>query len=182
MTDDTRSGLLSWSASIARDVLTMLAVMSAAASVIIALTRPYWKPFAELPENVLELQAQVADLVASPPRLLDFAGRPVVIDASDAKPGGYIVLGFVLRRNASCDTDVRPFFVNVETGVTVVGNVFPAVKAPVTADYIWFSLSVSLPDHIRPGRYVYFPEIVPKECGVYRPIRPPQSDIFEVIE
>jgi len=101
------------------------------------------------------------------PRIVEFDGRGIVTDDSDAVPGGQIIVTYSLRRNATCETVVFPRFYDIDRGVTFNGEPFNAVRAPVTDDFALFSLPVPLPLGIAPGRYTYVPEIAPRDCQPY---------------
>lgn len=185
MTDDAKKTWLSHMAAMGRDVLTMAAVISLVSGIAAVATRTYWQPFADLPVIVAAIQKEIAETQATlqgtiRPQLIDFQGNGQIVGTTEIEAGGLVEVFYSLRRNASCDTDVRPYFFDIERGLTVAGQTIPAVRAPVTSDFIPFRLSIRLPDQITPGTYVYYPEIIPKNCGVYGPLRAPPTSQFVV--
>ena len=186
MTEDTKKGLRHHIVAAARDIMVLGTLIVVIFGVIAQMTRIYWEPFADLPENVADIQREVAQVQSAltsdvfSPRIVDFQGRGIILPSQELEPGDTFRVLYNLRRNASCDTDVLPIFYDVDKNLSVTGPVTPAVKAPVTVSYILFPLRITLPPNIPPGRYVYAPEITPKKCGVYERIHVPPSDVFTV--
>lgn len=178
MTESKKGWLLGGVASMVRDIATMGGVVVVVGGVAITLSRPYWEPFAELPVKIAQIEAQLQNAAA--PQIVDFQGIGFIADDSNAVPGGSITVFYSLRRNATCDTDVRPFFHNYDTNLMVTGPVFEAVKAPVTSGFNPITLTIRLPENLNPGTYSYYPEMTPKRCGVYGPMRVPPTEPFTV--
>lgn len=183
MTDETRDGIRHHLAAIGRDILVLGALLSMLGGFIIAVSRPYWEPFAKMPENValiqrqiVEMQTAIADAIT--PRIVEF-DKALAINETVVRGETLRVLYF-LKRNASCATDVEPIFLNVDLNIPYYATVFPAQRAPVTDEFIGFIVTVPIPDDIPPGRYVYMPRINPIECGVYQPLRVMPTTIFRV--
>lgn len=165
-------------AAIGRDVLTISAVISLVFSVAAWMTRPYWQPLVSIPNELAEIKASISTVIR--PRLIDVQGGGQVLTQGPVAPGGAVDVFYSLRRNASCDSLVHPFFYNVDRGLKVAGQIIPSVKAPVTESFHPFTITVRLPERIPRGRYVYYPAVEPKNCGVYGPIQVPPTDIFVV--
>lgn len=177
--------------AIARDVLTISAVLSVVGSIFWVLASPYLKPFLELPEKVAQIQAQLAPI--SDPKLVEFQGIAMILNR-DAhgwgheagggfplfKRGQHLLLLYNLRRNADCATQIEVTFIDIRSGSKIVTGTLPAVQAPVTTDFTYFILQREIPANLPPGLYTYYPRIVPVNCGVYRPFNGNMSEIFEV--
>lgn len=169
----------------ARDIVVISTVVTLIFGLFAALTKPYWEPFARLPENMVLLQTELAEarslLEGSiEPRIVDFQGRGIVVSVSPITAGGTVQILYSLRRNATCATEVTPIFYNVDRGISIQGEVVPAIRAPVTATFQPFSVPIQIPEWLTAGRYIYYPEITPLDCGVYNRIRVPPSDIIVV--
>lgn len=178
-----------------RDVLVVCAVISLLFGGLSAVLRPYWEPFAELPGQIMGLQQELADTNIelaelranltdlTEPRIVEFQGIGVVTSEKAVKAGGAISVLYSLRRNASCDTEVQRIFYDVDRNVFVQAGTFWAIKAPVTTSFIPFTVTdIEIPKNLRPGRYVYYPELTPVDCRPYGAIRVPMSSVFEVTE
>lgn len=171
---------------IARDVLTISSVVSIFFAIVWTFTKPYLIPFLQLPTQVGHLQSDVAQLRTKisdsiDPRLLDFLGHGIVVGNNRSfKPGESFTVAYLLRRNASCEADIRVTFINLDTGTPISNSPFRAIKAPVTDDYFFFKVPIRIPPEMEEGNYVYKPIIVPIECGVYKEFTTPMSDPFMV--
>lgn len=178
--------------AIARDVLTISAVLSVAGSVLWFAARPYLQPFLDLPEKVAQIQVQLAPI--SEPKLVEFQGTALILNGDAHKKGqesgkGFPVfeagdnmrLLFNLRRNADCATEIELTYIDVRNGSKIVTGTQRATQAPVSSDYTFFILQRRIPENLPPGIYTYYPRIIPLNCGVYRPYNGNMSDIFEVM-
>ena len=185
MNPDGQKNLRHHVVAAARDILVVLSVISVLGGAVAYATRPFWQPFADLPEGVALLQLSIAKVQASltenvEPRIVDFQGIGLVVTEGPVRAGATIQVFYSLRRNASCETDITPSFFNVDRGITFQAPFFPSVPAPVTEQYQPFSVPIQLPIWLEPGRYVYYPLMTPKDCGVYKQIRVTPSQIFTV--
>lgn len=169
----------------ARDIAVLGSVTAGIATGVMYLSRPYWEPFAQLPNDVAAVQEQVVSIQT---RLMDGLAPEIVTFAaafpvrSEVRQGGTLPILFFLKRNASCQTEIRPTFYDVNSNYGVSGEPFLAQRAPVTDQKILFQVRVRIPDDLPPGRYVYNAELNPIDCGVYGPMRALPSDPFVVIE
>lgn len=129
-----------------------------------------------------ELAALRGDLKNTTPQLLDFKGT-IIVTEEEVAQGQELHVTLVVRRNVSCDTTVRVRFWDHGSNTIASRHSYdiPAVKAPVSANFQAFPLSIFIPFDLPPGRYSYFPEIIPLDCGVYRPLVPPMSLPFDVL-
>lgn len=178
--------------AIARDVLTISAVLSVAGSVLWFAARPYLQPFLDLPEKVAQIQVQLAPI--SEPKLVEFQGTALILNGDAHKKGqesgkrfpvfeagDNMRLLFNLRRNADCATEIELTYIDVRNGSKIVTGTQRATQAPVSSDYTFFILQRRIPENLPPGIYTYYPRIIPLNCGVYRPYNGNMSDIFEVM-
>lgn len=187
MVDEPRKTVWDHLVAIGRDVLVVVAVITMFASIIMAITRPYWLPFATLPVSMVDVQRQLSVLQTSintrlRPRLLEFQGMGLIVGPKRIKAGDQITVLYHLRRDATCDADVDRTFYDVDRGTSIITDTFMAIKAPVTEDFIPFKLDIFVPPSVKPGRYAYRPTITPIDCGVYGEMVAPPSEIFEVTE
>jgi hypothetical protein len=164
--------------AMARDILTISAVLGVLGSGFWFVVKPYLDPFLELPTKVAEINARLMPLAR--PHLVEFNGHAMILSSKTIPQGGSLRLLFHLRRNADCSTDVDHAFINVDTGARIAGETVRAVQAPVTEDFTSFILSIKVPIFLPAGRYTYFPRIVPINCGIYQPYNGAMSDVFEV--
>jgi len=177
--------------AIARDVLTISAVLSVVGSIFWFMSRPYLTPFLELPEKVAQIQAQLAPL--SDPKIVEFNGNGKIANlvprqrGEDGgqglpifKPGEIMRVLYNLRRNADCATQVEVTFIDVKTGSKLTTGITTATQAPVTSDFTFFILNREIPNNLPDGIYSYYPRIIPLNCGIYRPYNGVMSDLFEV--
>lgn len=129
-----------------------------------------------------EVQRLRTDLNAVEPQILDFRGNliPALIEV---RQGTGLPITMVVRRNVSCDTIVRVRFQSHLTNTIAARHSYdiPAVRAPVTATFAPFTIQLFIPESLPPGMYSYFPEIIPRDCGVYAPIVSPMSLPFRVV-
>jgi len=165
--------------AVARDVLTISAVLSVIGTLFWFVSRPYIEPFLDLPTKVAEINARLGPITQ--PHLVEFHGHGMIVSDDEVyRPGGQIRILYNLRRNADCATELEYSFVNVDTGSIISTGTGRAVQAPVTEDYTYFLLSLTVPQNLGPGRYAYFPRITPLNCGIYRPYRGALTEIFRV--
>lgn len=144
-------------------------------------------PYRNLPADVQDLKAgQIAidaRIVAlagtNSPQIVHFQGAGKIA-VPRVKAGGRVAVTFVLRRTIDCDTTIRVRFFDYSDNTVVTAYDMAAVRSPVSATFNPFTVRVVIPKDMEPGMYSYFPEIVPLNCGVYGPIVPPMSDVFEV--
>lgn len=189
---DKGGGIRQWVIAVCRDLTVFSVAATILGTVTFALLRPYITPYLEAPakqveatEERLAIKLAVERIEATLNegrdfRLVDFEGVGLIIDAENAYPGGWIEVFYMLRRNASCDSDIVPKFFDMGTKLVTQGPIIPSVKAPVTATFIPFALRIRLPDEIFPGFYTYIPDVVPKDCGVYDRMTVTPTQIFEV--
>jgi len=169
----------------ARDIAVLGSVAGALLAASIALTRPYWEPFANLPEDVARIQQQVVTIQTRlteglSPEIVSFKQSISVQDT--VKQGGTLAILYFLKRHASCQTEVRPLFYDIKQNFSISAEPFLAQRAPVTTQYILFQVRVPIPEDIPLGEYVYVAELVPIDCGVYGPMRALPSQTFTVTE
>ena len=196
MNDNTKKTVWFHLVSGARDIIVVITVLSILLGFVGFAFRPYWEPFAELPAKVAEIEAKSAErerlflerlgeLQATlnktiEPQIVEFEGKPQLVNGPIYRPGETIRLLYFLRRNATCITDVEINFYDVDRNVFINFGVREAVRAPVTRKYIPFPVDVVIPQNIRPGRYVYAPDITPIDCGVYGTMSVIPSQIFTI--
>lgn len=167
-----------------RDIIVISTVVSILFGSVIALTKPYWQPFADIPRDMAILQTELAQtriLLEEniEPRILDFQGGGIIVSENHIAGGSFQVM-YSLRRNATCETIVTPIFYDLERNISIRDKDVPSVRAPVTNSFEPFSLELPIPSSLRPGRYVYYPILSPVDCGVYGRIRVPPSTIINV--
>lgn len=192
MTESIQKGLLHHIAAAGRDILVVASVIGLFGAFLWNILAPYWEPFVDLPEEVMELRrelsasrleiANVNSRLSESlnPKIVEFAGNAFIDEDKIYYPGDTLFVTYFLKRNTSCETLVEPFFRNTATGREVQGSSFFARRAPVTDTFILFSLSVQLPENIIPGRYVYSPAIEPQECGIYKRMRVVPTQVFTI--
>lgn len=184
MTEESQNSVRHHLAAVGRDILVLGSLFAMLGGIIITVSRPYWEPFAEMPENVatiqrqiLEIQRQIAANIR--PEIVDF--RTAIAVEDQVIQGGTLTVLYHLRRNASCGTAVEPIFLDVDVNVPFYGTEVPEQRAPVTDEFINFPVTVGIPQTMPPGRYVYTPRITPEQCGVYGEMRVMPTTVFEVI-
>lgn len=175
-----------------KDALVLFTFLSILFGGMTQVTRPFWEPFAALPERMAELQLQLNEVdrdidqfnlrfrEMSEPQVVEFRNVGIITNTEPVPPGGTINAIYLLRRNIDCPTVIEPYFINVETNQTYAGEVFFARRSSVSEHYQSFPIPIELPSHLPDGRYVYAPIMDPQDCGVYQRIVLPLSTIFEV--
>lgn len=168
-----------------RDIVVISAVLGILFSAAGYVFAPRWKPYKDLPDDVHALKValghvQTSLAEGSRPRVVDTQGNGQIVGPELLEAGQPLTLVYSLRRNISCDGLYKQNYFNVDTGTTFYGGVVEAQKAPTTKIYLPFKISIYLPEFIPPGRYIYTPEMVPKECGVYGTQTIAPSQIFTV--
>lgn len=176
--DDKKYSIRYQAVAVARDVMTISAVITLLSAIFWFVARPYLTPFLELPEKVAEINARIAPFTS--PHLVEFKGPAYVIGEKSIARGGNIRLMYNLRRNADCDTEILFSFVNVDTGTTITTGTGRSVQAPVTEDFSTFFLMLHIPENLPTGNYSYYPRLTPINCGVYRAYNGALSEPFEV--
>lgn len=168
-----------------RDWLQLLGAMAGVTGVVItALGWAFiqWTEWRDVPERLFAMEARLASFPgAQSPELLEFRGRGIIASPS-VRAGGRIAVTYVLRRSIDCPTVIRVQFYDFGNNTLVGAGDVPAIRSPVSQNFSAFTVRVAIPADLPPGRYSYFPEIVPQNCGVYGAVTPPMSDIFEVTE
>lgn len=148
------------------------------------LLAPDW---ANLPDsvrdNTLAVESLNVRLAREVPTIVDFQGG-LLVTQSQVSPGDSVTVVAVLRRNVSCETNIRVRFFDHSDNIInqKFSYLIPSVRAPITSTFIAFPIRVFIPDNLPTGTYSYFPEIIPLDCGVYKTIVPPMSDPFYVTE
>lgn len=175
-----------------KQFLVISAVLGVLSTAAVNITRPFWEPFASIPEEItqikLELQnnlddiRQISDRISNSltPQVVEFDGPGVIVNEGLVVRGGDLTLVYFLKRNVDCRTEVEGIFYNVDTGIPYPGVPSQARRAPITNIFILFPVTVDVPDDIPPGRYIFSPFLNPEDCGIYGRIRVPLSEIFEV--
>lgn len=174
--------------AIARDVLTIVAVIGLLTTGLGFITRPYTQPFLKLPTELAQLQLQLAKVQVDlsevrDPRLVEFNGHAIVInDDRIYVPGSSLRLLYNLRRNASCATELEVGFFNVTDGTRIISGTRRAVQAPVTEDFQPFLLRLRIPPDLPDGVWSYQPRIIPIDCGIYGSYLGALSEPFRVFK
>lgn len=169
-----------------KDLLTIIAALSILFSMAAVMFRPWIQPFMDLPQSLNQLSSSLAVLQSrvdgyGSPQLLNVQGIGQIIGNRNLPTeGGVLTVGYFLRRNASCETDIRIRFVDIERNQTIVTLTRPTNRAPVTASFIFFKVDIVVPEGFRPSVYAYHPEILPVDCGVYKPFSIAPSQYFTV--
>lgn len=195
MTEEGKKTMRHHVIAVLRDFLVVSAFFGATTTGLSILLKPYWEPFATLPQQLISMQQEMVDTnlelaelratltELTEPQIVEFQGIGVVTGDKVVKAGGSISVLYSLRRNASCDTEVRRILYDVDRNVSVQVGTSWAIKAPVTTAFIPFTVTnIEIPLTLRPGRYVYYPELTPVSCRPYGTIRVPMSEVFEVIQ
>ena len=168
----------------ARDIIVVTTVISIISAITVATTRPFWEPFADIPEVLAQQQEDLAALSIEvsrrlKPEIVEFEGKAQIVSGGNVLPGETITFLYFLRRNATCETKVLTRFYDVDRGINIVTGTTIASQAPVTQSFIPFRVDIKIP--ILPsGRYIYNPTINPVDCGVYKEMAVIPSEIFEV--
>lgn len=172
----SRESFMKWTETAFR----MTAVAAAVSAVFWWFVEPRITPLLALPQEVAKMQDKLDKLALEERAIVDFVGSGVVRD-STVKRGGQISVTYVLRRNVACNTDVLVRFFSIyDNTYTVNRERVPAVRAPVSRDYGIFTVKVRVPATLHPGLYVYHPELIPIDCGVYRQPAVPLTNVFAV--
>ena len=100
---------------------------------------------------------------------LEIDGRGVVLADGPFTPGDMVPIQFLVRRNEDCRTDIEVRFADRSlNGASNTALTYPiqATRADVSDGFQLFTAQVTLPAHIEPGRYAYFPLIEGKnQCA-----------------
>ena len=168
-----------------RDWLQLLTLIAGVVGVVVtALGWAFlqWSEWKDVPERMARVEQRLASIGSDTPEVILFKGAGQVAQKA-VRPGDAITVVYVLRRTIDCQTEVRVRFYSYQTNLIPPSLTYsvPAVRAPVSEDYTAFAVQVSIPKHTPPGTYSYFPEIVPRDCGVYGAVVPPMSEPFEVV-
>lgn len=135
-------------------------------------------------KEISEINEEIKSLRESSPALLDFSGGGEVAPHPRGyyRPGEVVTITYLLRRNATCETDIRVQF--YDWALSQINprytSTIPALKSAVSREFTLFSVPVALPPTMDDGFYSYAPEIIPLECGVYKSFKAPLSGAFEV--
>lgn len=113
---------------------------------------------------------------------IEFRGTGVVQNEGPISPGDIVTIHFQLRRNVPCPTSVEVRFFSADLNAidSSLTYIIPATRAPVTSDFMSFTVRLRLPADMPPGRYAYAPVLVPEGCNNYGPETPPMSEFFNV--
>jgi len=165
-------------AAVGRDVLTISATVSLLGTLVWFAAAPHLMPWLLIPEQLAAFEDKLNGLAR--PRLVEFQGTALLVDKGPFKPGDDVRFVYNLRRNADCTTDIQVSWYSVRTGVRITTAVVRAVQAPVTTDFAPFILTRKIPENLPDGLWVYYPLVVPVDCGVYRPYNGNMSEVFEI--
>jgi hypothetical protein len=170
-----------------KNVLTIAAVIGLLTTSVTA-GYTFYSTWKDIPSQVTELTQAVQTLVdvveREIPQIVDFVGGGILSDSGPFKAGDSPRFAYTLRRNVSCPTDILVRFYDHESGTinNSYSYIIPEVQSPVTRSFAAFSVPIRLPKDLPAGKYSYFPEIIPLDCGVYRTITPPMSEAFYVVD
>lgn len=117
--------------------------------------------------------------------LIQIQGSPILTDQTTVRAGESIPIGYFLRRNHACPTEIIVQFVSAKTNriVTNLTYIIPATPARVSNDYGLFFVDVTIPEHTPPGFYSYQPRAIPSgDCKFPAPFTIRPSPFFEVTE
>tara|TARA_R110002020_G_scaffold109660_7_gene253735 strand:- start:3354 stop:3902 length:549 start_codon:yes stop_codon:yes gene_type:complete len=175
---------MEWSISRVKDILTLVLLISSVTVLLFSLfvwvVSPRFEPYLDLPSRLTGIEAAVSLIVQ--PSLIEFRGSGHLVDQKDSyKRGEVILVRYLLKRVASCDTKIRIRFYNTVSGAYFQGPLIDASKAPVTTTFSNFRLNIKVPDDLPNGEWTYHPVIIPIECGLYNgEFVPPHTDAFIV--
>ena len=169
----------------ARDIVVVVSAITILSGIAVAVTKPFWEPFANVPRQIAEMQIEQErqGIVLSSrlePHIVEFEGKAQVIGPKVREPGQEIVFLYFLKRNATCETTVIRRFYNVETGRSYIADEVRAEQSPVTDRMNLFRVATTVPDDLPDGFYVYSPSLLPEQCGIYGRMEVIPSEIFEV--
>ena len=186
MTDEGKKSMWHHIVAAGRDILVVSAVLTLMSGIAVTITKPFWKPFADVPAKLQELRLTQQELKATlskaiRPEIVEFRGKSQIVGNKKVRAGGTMTILYFLRRNASCKTQVERRFYDVDRGVHISGPTLEAQQAPVTENFIPFKLDIDIPIFLRPGKYIYTPTLLPIDCGIYTRMTVLPSEIFEVI-
>lgn len=167
----------------AKAFLTLIITMSGASGVV--LTAGWWimepriRPYLEALETLKSLADRVAVIEARVPELQVLEYRDgAEVEPQVILPGERITITYLQRRNFICPVQIFARFYSVERkGFDVdLEYEFRGTRAEIDTKFEPFSIVLTLPDEIVPGRWGYAPEIVPSEdCISTTPIYPPPA-------
>ena len=134
-------------------------------------------------DGIRDLDVSVRSLLNQKPNIIDYIGGGVIKRSyAQIRAGNTINIVYVLRRNASCSTDVTVQFFDHDNNVIrgSLNYTIRATQAPVSKEFSIFTVPVRLPDNMPDGNFSYAPIITPIDCGVYQAQKAPLSESFEV--
>jgi len=162
-----------------------VAVLALAGTAITFTVRAIAPGWVDIPSDISSLATEVSALRVqidlNSPQIVEYKGN-LIASKDPVKAGDSISMTAVLRRNVGCDSDVRVRFFDHNSNTIATSFIYETSsnRSPVSRQYGNFSWQVKIPDDLPPGLYSYFPEVIPKECGVYGPVVAPMSNPFTV--
>lgn len=123
------------------------------------------------------------------PPILEFSGGPIIINQQkEYRPGDYVRIMYLLRRNASCDTTITARFASITTGAmdSSMTYEFKASRATVSSEFVLFVARIRIPMEAHEDTYTYVPvarvtDAAP-ECASFAEVYVPPSPPFRVVE
>jgi hypothetical protein len=161
----------------------LVVTMSGAFAVILTATwwimEPRVRPYLRALEDLKPLAERVDQIEARVPEMQVLEFKDVAeVEPQEIKAGGRITITYTQRRNFTCQVMVYARFYSVQAkGFDVdLGYEFRGTRAQVMPTFEPFSIVLTLPEAIAPGRWGYAPEIVPSDdCKSVTPIYPPPA-------
>ena len=199
MTDASRQELLHTLWLMMLDSSKFITSLAILAGALWFLARPYMVPFLEdnaqqreaiasNTEAVNDLSKALTALVLTlseddSSKFIVFGNPVIELDEKEFyTPGNTIRVGYSVRRKVSCETTVVNRWLEVNSGQYYYGVPFQSVKAPVTHEFIFFPISITVPE-LPPGDYVYAPVLIPQDCGEFdQTVQPPWTPVFHIKE
>jgi hypothetical protein len=144
-----------------------------------ALDRYLTAKLSDLTVSFERLDARVS-LIQAP--FVEFLGIGLISKKGPFTPGNIVEVSYQVKRNLPCRTTVVIRYKDAVTNRinTELTDEITATQAPITEDYVEFTVSLRLPERMPKGRWSYTPILLPEDCNGVAPVMVPASEYFDV--
>lgn len=138
---------------------------------------PRLEPYLEVPNRIENIENALEGLSSGVehPEFIEFKGIGTVIESGEES----LTVAYLLRRSVSCEVRVNIRYWDVDRGLFRVMPPVTAVKSPVSDSFTPFKIDLKV-GSLPKGRYSYIPTLKPLECGIYKSVTAPMSEVFTI--
>lgn len=98
-------------------------------------------------------------------QIIEFRGNGIVMEQGPFKPGDQVPILFLLKSKGNCHRDIEMRFIGPSgSPMTHLTQLIKATQAPITQDFIPFTITITIPSLAPDGPLVYGAIVRPINC------------------